>query len=49
MALNEPEVGYYSSPGEPFGAGGDFYTSPDVHPLFSQMVGSQLAQMAGVL
>ncbi|MBI3605809.1 MAG: SAM-dependent methyltransferase [Nitrospirae bacterium] len=49
MALYEPEEGYYSSPGEPFGAGGDFYTSPDVHPLFSQMVGRQLAQMAGIL
>ncbi len=49
MALYEPEEGYYSSPGEPFGAGGDFYTSPDVHPLFSQMVGRQLAQMAGFL
>jgi SAM-dependent MidA family methyltransferase len=49
MALYEPEGGYYSSPEEPFGAEGDFYTSPDVHPLFSQMVGRQLAQMAGTL
>ena len=46
MALYDPEGGYYSSHREQFGVKGDFYTSPDVHPLFGKMVARQIAEMA---
>ncbi|MHB8482394.1 MAG: class I SAM-dependent methyltransferase [Nitrospiria bacterium] len=46
MALYDPEGGYYSSSAEQFGVKGDFYTSPDVHPLFGRMLARQIAEMA---
>lgn len=45
MALYYPELGYYTGPGVKIGAAGDFYTSPDVHPAFGQMLARQLAEM----
>ncbi len=45
MALYYPELGYYTSPGVKIGAAGDFYTSPDVHPAFGQMLARQFAEM----
>ena len=45
MALYYPELGYYTGPGVKIGAAGDFYTSPDVHPAFGQMLARQFAQM----
>lgn len=46
MALYEPSWGYYVSGREPFGPAGDYYTSPEVHPLFGRMISRQIAQMA---
>ncbi len=45
MALYEPRLGYYSSFGEKIGRSGDYLTSPEVSPLFGEMVGRQLRQM----
>ena len=46
MALYMPGLGYYTSPGEKIGGEGDYYTSPELHPLFGEMIGRQLAQIA---
>ncbi|MCL5057652.1 MAG: SAM-dependent methyltransferase [Actinobacteria bacterium] len=45
MALYHPEEGYYMRGGEKIGAGGDFYTSPDVSPLFGRALADQLVEM----
>ena len=44
VALYHPDGGYYTS-GERVGAGGDFYTSPSVHPAFGALLAVQLFQM----
>jgi SAM-dependent MidA family methyltransferase len=44
LALYWPEGGYYLSR-EPFGASGDYYTSPMVHPAFGDLLAVQLFQM----
>ena len=44
VALYHPGGGYYAS-GERVGAGGDFYTSPSVHPAFGALLSVQLYQM----
>jgi SAM-dependent MidA family methyltransferase len=43
-ALYWPGGGYYSV-GEPFGASGDYYTSPMAHPAFGALLSLQLFQM----
>ena len=43
-ALYWPGGGYYSV-GEPFGASGDYYTSPMAHPVFGALLSLQLFQM----
>lgn len=45
MALYEPELGYYASPGAEVGRAGDFYTSPHLHPIFGAMLGLQAEEM----
>jgi len=45
MALYEPGLGYYCSPGEKIGRAGDYLTSPEVSPLFGVMIGRQLREM----
>lgn len=45
MALYEPGMGYYTSPGRKVGAEGDFYTSSNVHAIFGRMIGRELAAM----
>lgn len=45
MALYEPGHGYYTSPGRKVGAGGDFYTSSNVHAIFGRMIGREMAAM----
>ncbi|WP_066636199.1 class I SAM-dependent methyltransferase [Desulfolucanica intricata] len=45
MALYYPELGYYTSNKEKIGREGDFYTSSNVHPLFSQMIARQAKDM----
>ncbi|HEV8575270.1 MAG TPA: SAM-dependent methyltransferase [Dehalococcoidia bacterium] len=49
MALYEPGLGYYCSPGTKMGREGDYLTSPEVSPVFGAMVGRQLREMWGVL
>jgi SAM-dependent MidA family methyltransferase len=45
MALYEPGLGYYCSPGMKIGREGDYLTSPEVSPVFGAMVGRQLREM----
>lgn len=45
MALYYPAHGYYSSPETTIGRGGDFYTSPHLHPVFGAMICKQLMEM----
>ena len=44
LALFWPDGGYYLS-GEPIGPFGDFYTSPNTHPVFGTLLAIQLFQM----
>ena len=44
LALFWPHGGYYIS-GDPTGPAGDFYTSPQVHPVFGTLLAVQLFQM----
>jgi len=41
--LMHPEHGYYASR-DPFGAGGDFVTAPEISQMFGELVGLSLAQ-----
>ena len=45
-ALYDPEFGYYMTAGPRIGLEGDYYTSLDVHPIFAELVGRQVAQAA---
>ncbi len=45
MALYQPRLGYYCSPGEKMGRLGDYLTSPEISPVFGAMVGRQLREM----
>ncbi|MDD2869466.1 SAM-dependent methyltransferase [Neomegalonema sp.] len=42
--LADPETGYYLTE-EPFGAGGDFVTAPEISQMFGEMLGLWLAQV----
>ena len=44
LALYHPADGYYTSE-KPFGAAGDYYTSPAVHPAFGALLATQLFRM----
>ena len=44
VALYWPDGGYYTNT-EPFGASGDYYTSPMAHPAFGALLAVQLFQM----
>ena len=44
LALYWPGGGYYVT-GDPTGAQGDFYTGPQVHPVFGTLIAVQLIQM----
>jgi SAM-dependent MidA family methyltransferase len=48
MALYDPEFGYYVREAR-IGANGDYWTSPEVHPIFADLVGRQIVQAAGVI
>jgi SAM-dependent MidA family methyltransferase len=45
-SLYDPEFGYYMTAGPRIGREGDYYTSLDVHPIFAELVGRQVAQAA---
>jgi len=44
LALYWPDGGYYTS-AQPFGASGDYYTSPMAHPAFGALLAVRLFQM----
>ncbi len=44
QALYAPGLGYYRAGNEKFGAAGDFVTAPEVSPLFSHVLGNQVAE-----
>jgi len=47
--LYHPQLGYYNSSREKIGPMGDFYTSPNVHPIFGHLIARQLHQMWEIL
>lgn len=44
-ALYHPRYGYYSTHGEAMTRGGDYVTSPEVHPIFSVLVAKQMIEV----
>lgn len=44
-ALYAPGLGYYVAGSRKFGAAGDFVTSPEISPLFANVLGRQCAQL----
>jgi SAM-dependent MidA family methyltransferase len=49
LVLYHPVEGYYHSFREKTGAGGDYYTSPHIHPIFGQLLARQVHQMWEIL
>ena len=47
--LYHPDFGYYMTPRQRIGKGGDFFTSTSVHAVFGRLIARQLAQMAELL
>lgn len=45
QALYHPDAGYYRTPLRRPGRGGDFITSPEVHPFFGITLAGQIAEM----
>ncbi len=45
LCLYHPSYGYYCSAGAKVGKGGDYYTSPCVHPIFGWLIAKQIHQM----
>ena len=45
LALYHPDVGYYRTPLRRPGRGGDFITSPEVHPFFGMALAHQIAEL----
>jgi len=44
-ALYDPRFGYYSTHAEAMTRGGDYVTSPEVHPIFGTLVAKQLVEI----
>ena len=49
LCLYHPIYGYYQTEHNKIGKGGDYYTSPSVHPVFGRLLAKQLAEMADLL
>jgi len=45
LCLYHPEYGYYTQGRRRTGAGGDYFTSPDLHPIFARLVARQAVEM----
>ncbi|MEO8136776.1 MAG: SAM-dependent methyltransferase [Betaproteobacteria bacterium] len=45
LALYAPGLGYYVAGARKFGADGDFYTAPELSPLFGQALANQVAEV----
>jgi SAM-dependent MidA family methyltransferase len=45
LCLYHPEFGYYMQERERTGVEGDYFTSPDLHPVFARLVARQAAEM----
>jgi len=45
MALYYPELGYYTSEKEKIGGYGDFFTAPELDPIFGQLLAKQFAEI----
>ncbi|MGN6517395.1 MAG: class I SAM-dependent methyltransferase [Rhizomicrobium sp.] len=43
LALHDPQAGYYATR-DPFGAGGDFVTAPEISQMFGEMLGIWVVQ-----
>lgn len=49
MALYYPGLGYYASANQKIGKEGDYYTSPNLTPVFGEMLGRQIEEMWHIL
>lgn len=49
LALYAPALGYYSSGARNFGEAGDFVTAPEISPLFSNCLATQIAEVLETL
>ncbi len=45
LCLYHPEYGYYTRGQERTGVEGDYFTSPDLHPVFARLLARQAAEM----
>ena len=45
LCLYHPQYGYYTQGRDRTGVGGDYFTSPDLHPIFARLVARQAAEM----
>jgi SAM-dependent MidA family methyltransferase len=49
LCLYHPEYGYYMQARERTGVAGDYFTSPDLHPIFARLLGRQATEMWEIL
>jgi SAM-dependent MidA family methyltransferase len=49
LCLYHPEHGYYTQGPERTGARGDYFTSPDLHPIFARLIARQAEEMWEIL
>jgi SAM-dependent MidA family methyltransferase len=49
LCLYHPEHGYYTSGQDRSGVAGDYFTSPDLHPIFARLLARQAAEMWDLL
>jgi len=45
LCLYHQEYGYYTQGRDRTGVGGDYFTSPDLHPIFARLIARQAAEM----